>query len=76
MRGAKSNALFLRRANWNLICPCVALGDSGEVGECRSLRQRRRQSLRVPEFRATTEIFSKGQSIVTLYQFELPQQRR
>ena len=25
MRGAKSNALFLRRANWNRICPCVAL---------------------------------------------------
>jgi hypothetical protein len=24
-RGAKSNALFLRRANWNRICPCVAL---------------------------------------------------
>jgi len=25
VRGAKSNALFLRRANWNRICPCVAL---------------------------------------------------
>jgi hypothetical protein len=25
MRGAKSNVLFLRRANWNLVCPRVAL---------------------------------------------------
>jgi hypothetical protein len=25
MRGAKSNALSLRRANWNRICLCVAL---------------------------------------------------
>jgi hypothetical protein len=25
MRGAKSNALFLRRINWNRVCPCVAL---------------------------------------------------
>jgi hypothetical protein len=25
MRGAKSNALFLRSANGNLACPCIAL---------------------------------------------------
>ena len=50
MRGAKSNVLFLRGANWNRTCPCVAL--VRHLGLCPSLRQLRRQFLQVPEFRA------------------------
>jgi hypothetical protein len=41
MRGAKSNALFLRRANWNRICRCVALVIRAMLGLCPSLRQLR-----------------------------------
>src|SRR5450631_189867 len=32
IHGAKSNALFLRRANWNRICPCVALVIRAKLG--------------------------------------------
>jgi hypothetical protein len=53
MRGAKSNALFLRRANWNRICPCVALVIRAMLGLSASLRQLRGQLLQVPLFSAT-----------------------
>jgi hypothetical protein len=47
-RDAKSNALFLERANWNRICPWVALVIRAMLGLCPSLRQLRGQLLQVP----------------------------